>query len=194
MSEDKKDGFLEMEMGKGLEPKIIDGFWVDFAKVIVEGTEGMPAQNISSLKHLRTGADCYVATEPETKKTDQELVDMGKVVLTNLVAESQSFAQLNSTNALGEIHKAVSNYQTANTPEELAAIRKSFKEVATKLPSIPENLNQIDLAATWDWQIQQNLRKPPEMIIDFKPLKDIDFKIEPGPILFPNSFKDTDNH
>jgi hypothetical protein len=169
-------------------PQVIDGFLVNFARVKVDETNEIPSQNIACLKHLRTGADCYIVTDPQTKKTDQELVEMGKAVLTKLVAEAQPFTQLNHLDQLGEIHKIIGKYTSATDPQSLGKLRLAFKQVADKFPQIAENLNQIDLAVTWDWQIQQNLRKPVEMILDFKPIGGMDLKIDPGLILFPESF------
>ena len=178
-SPNEKDRFV-------LEPKVIEGFLVDFARVKVEGTEKNPAQNLARLKHLKTGADCYIAAGTEEKKTNQELVELGKIVLSRLVTESRQFAQLNASDQLGEIHKVIGKYMSAPDVETLGVLRQEFKQAAQQFPSVPENLNQIDLAATWDWNIQQNLRKPAEMIIDFKPIEGMDSKIEPSPILFPS--------
>jgi hypothetical protein len=190
MSEDKKEPFYPLEKGMFMEgPKVIDGFLVDFMRVKVDETDGAPAQSIACLKHLHTGADCYVSTDSQTKKSDQELVEMSKGVLSRLVAEGELFAQLNSTSGLGEVHKVIGSYPSAQDSQGLGKVRQNFKEVAGKFPGIAENLNQIDLAATWDWQIQQNLRKPAEMIFDFKPIEGLDLDIKPGPILLdPKSF------
>jgi hypothetical protein len=188
MSEDKKIPFFPPEKdGYMTRPQVIDGFLVDFARVKVGETDEIPAQNVACLKHLRTGADCYVVIDPQAKMTDQELVEGGKVVLSRLVAESQQFAQLNSTDVLSEIHKVIGKYPSAYDSQSLGKIRQTFKQVAGKFPGIAENLNQIDLAATWDWQIQQNLRKPIETIIDFKPIEGIDLKIDPGHLILSNN-------
>ena len=185
---DKKTPFYPHEKGQFvLEPKVIEGFLVDFARVKVEGSEKNPAQNLARLRHLKTGADCYIATGMEEKETDQELVELAKGILSRLVTESRQFAQLNASDQLGEIHKVIGKYMSALDVETLGALRQEFKQAAQQFPSVPENLNQIDLAATWDWQIQQSLRKPVEMIVDFKPIEGIDLKTELRPVVLSPS-------
>ncbi|OIN92767.1 hypothetical protein AUJ42_00130 [Candidatus Collierbacteria bacterium CG1_02_44_10] len=174
----------EMLMSPGLTPKVVDGFMIDFFRVTTEATENVPAQNVVNLHHVQTGVDCYLGLGVEEKKTDQELADAAKDVYRRLAAESRQFNSANSTDQLADVHKCVGKYVSAPDAGSLAALRQQFQQLVSQFPQIPENLNQIDLAATWDWQIQQNFKKPADILFDFKPIEGFDpgdFKV--GPIV-----------
>lgn len=170
----------DMLMNPGLAPKVVDGFMIDFFRVTTEATEKVPAQNVINLHHVQTGVDCYLGLGIEEKKTDQELADAAKDVYSRLAAESRQFNSANSSDQLADIHKCIGKYVSAPDAESLATLRQEFRQLASQFPQIPENLNQIDLAATWDWQIQQNFKKPVDILFDFKPIDGFspdDFKV-----------------
>lgn len=169
------------------EPKVIDGFQVDMFRVKVEGLGDSPAQNIANLHHLQSGADCYVATPADVTMSDAEMANEAKVIYGRLAAESRRFAQLDlgknesDPGELAKIHKCVDKYATAPDAGSLAGIRQEFKQLAQEF-DIPESLSQIDLAATWEWQIKHDLKKPTEDKFDFKLIDGLapaDFKPTP---------------
>ena len=175
--DDENIPFYPHEKGVYVQrPTIIDGFWLDSARVKVEGTDKFPTQNLALVKHLKSGVDCYVALGIEEKKTDQELADMGKDVLRKLATEARQFDSMNMTDQLTDVHKCIGKYVSAFDSESLAILRQEFKQLASQFPQISENLNQIDFAATWDWQIKQNVRKPIEFLFDVKPIDGLSIK------------------
>jgi len=171
------------------EPKVIDGFQVDMFRVKVEGLDDSPAQNIANLHHLKSGADCYVATEADVTMSDAEMAEEAKIIYSRLAAESRRFAQLDSgknesdPGQLVVIHRCAAKYASAPDAGSLAGIRQEFKQLAQEF-DIPESLSQIDLAATWEWQIKHDLKKPIGAPLVYKPIDGFnpdDFKV--GPIL-----------
>lgn len=161
-----------------LEPnKMIDDFSFDHAVVNTEATAETPAQRITSLRHVPTGTDCYLAMNVEASESDQEQVNKAKIVLQRSVAEATRFDVINSTDQLANIHQCIGKYPSVPDAQALATLRREYRQHANQFPQIPENLNQIDLAATWSWHIQQMFKKSDSADRFFEPIPKVDLDI-----------------
>lgn len=188
-------GQIYENMSSRFTSEVIDGFLVDPFAVTIEGANPSTSQRIARSTY-QNGVECLVATSPDEKLSNPQLVERSKEIINRLRMEWRRFGELGRSGQFdgeGGIHEIIGKYATAQDAQSLGLLRQEFRQLAQQFPDVPENMNQTDLAAAREWQLQQNLSKPAEILFDFKLSEHFDPKdFEPGPIYMqlPNQKND----